>query len=185
MEINLLITQNPVREKSDRFLIIFKICSGLIMAACIGIYGILFYIDYLGRAQLAAAQGEIAGLQQVNGGLMTDGSLRQVINNKENLIKEVEGEKPRFSESLQELNNLLLGGVRIITLEVKSIGVHQGEVNIQGEAPNHLVVSQFGRILEENESFKDVVIMMNRQDEGRKRVSFAVKINLVKGRGQK
>ncbi|MHB8169964.1 MAG: PilN domain-containing protein [Thermincolia bacterium] len=180
-----MINENQVREKSSRLLNILKTCSSLIIAVCLGLYGIFFYLNYLGRNQLAVAQGEIAGLQKVNGGMKTEGSLRQAIKYKEDLIREVELEKTEYSHILKELNSLLPDGVGIIKLEVKSTGVNQVEVNIQGEAPSHLAVAQFGQILEEAEPFKDAVILVNRQDQGRNRISFAVKINPIKGSGQR
>ncbi|MDA8234982.1 MAG: PilN domain-containing protein [Clostridia bacterium] len=185
MEINLLTPHNVVRGTSNRLLSVLKTFCGLFMAACLVWYGVYFYLDYRGRTQLAATQGDINRLQQVGGGLRNQGALRQAYIDKENLIRAVEGEKPVYTGFLEEMINLLPSGIQIINLEVKSTGVNQVEVNIHGEAPSHVAVAQFGRILEEAKTFKDAVIMVNRQDEGRKRVSFALRINPVKGSGQK
>jgi len=184
MEINLLTPQQSNRRDLNLPFAILRVITAVIVIGFLAGYGLVYFLDYQGRNRMAEAQREIDQLQQVNRQLQAEAALRQGINLKENLIKTVDKEKPIFSGPIEQIRNLLPLGTQITDLDLKSAGVNPAtEINIQGEAPRYLVVSQLGRNLQESEFFKDAVINVARRDSGKNTVSFTIQITR-KGSGQ-
>lgn len=185
MEINLLAPQRTVRGKIDLPMVILSVLALIIIAGYLAGFGVVSIMKSQTRSELDQTRQEIAQLQPVKLKQRDRNTVNEAVALKEKLEKTVNGEKNIKADNVEQIRNLMPVEAQLTGLEFKSSADSQGlEINIQGTAPSHLVVSKFGRNLQEDGFFKPTLVKVSQKDEEKKKVNFTIKIVRGKGNGQ-